>query len=158
MPARGLGERFPQEKLVDLMDATKPNSPKVTRTLRWNVRPGELEFTLAGSLNSVVAEIDGSAEEGWMRLATQSFRGCAALIQDAKDPSSISQDQWLARCSFESFRDEVLADESSSESARMIARMIELATYLGGARKIRKDLGVEVDDRQARQQRVCPAV
>lgn len=155
----GLGERFPQEKLVALMDATKSQISKPSRTLRWNVRPGTLEFSLAASLESAAKELDGSASSEWMRRAVQSFRSCVALVRGTKDPVSISQPQWLSRCSFESFREKAkAAAEETSEPALTILGMINQATYTSGARKIRKDLGVQVDDRQALQRGICPAV
>ncbi len=123
---------FPLESLQAIQHATDPSVHREAPTLRWNVRPGELEGILANVLADI-AEPDGAVQD-CLRLAA------------SDEVSKLGQPEWEATCG-----PEFLARSLTQEDAG-------LAGQIAAARALRIALGVPRDEVLAEDFiRGCPA-
>lgn len=159
----GLGKNFPIDKLSALAKQTG-GSVKYHRTLRWNVRPGKLEYEMVASLQEILPELEKAetykpvlaAIKGCIKFATLEIDGLLG-----RKLAKIAQEDWDNSCNFENFKSSFpelnKKQEDLSGTAALIQDIVFMTIRTSYARRIRKALGVAKDDEQILKQRTCPA-
>ncbi|MBD1547584.1 hypothetical protein [Roseibium aggregatum] len=120
-----MSESFPLEELPKIAAATLPAVNAKAPTLRWNVRPGQVE----AAMKKLLAEAS-SADNPSPGVAT---RACLDLA-GRNDAAGIRPEQWHAACGTE-----ILSEEHSKETVDRIA-------YLNELRDMRFDLDLPRDE------------
>ena len=154
-----LGDDFPFERMVELATVTA-DSVEMADTLRWNARPGALEFSLAIELIGVLDEV--RAEGEWQREMVTRIRSCVSFIESSEELTGIDREGWEEMCGLGGFRTAAATDCSNGEGDED-ACYLEIAAMLAeetaAARELRSVLGVGVDDELVRARGDgCPAI
>lgn len=141
-----LGDDFPIERMVELAEGTA-DSVDMVDTLRWNARPGALEFSLAVELLGVLDEVRGDGE--WQQEMVSGIGSCVAFIEGSEEVAGIGRSSWEAVCGFGEFRAAASRDCSEGrgdEDACYLEMAVVLADETAAARELRNVLGVRADD------------
>ncbi len=120
-----MSESFPLAELPKIAAATLPAVNAKAPTLRWHVRPGQVETMM----KKLLAEAS-SADNPSPGVAT---RACLGLAR-RNDAAGIRPEQWHAACGTE-----ILSEEHSKETVGRI-------TYLNKLRDLRFDLELPRDE------------
>jgi hypothetical protein len=113
-----LGLSFPLPELVGIEEATAAAVNRAAQTLRWNVRPGEVEASFLADLDSTGGDPAAEACRTFI-LETEQAGGSFAL-------SAIEQSAWEEKCGAT-----ILGATSASVRAEQIAAIRELRDSLG---------------------------
>ena len=152
-----LGDQFPIQSLVELAHETAGDVP-AARTLRWNVRPGVLEFTLARELDIIVDSVEPATQ--WQEAAMQDIVSCWTFIMESEALTAVDAMAWRRACDLSAFRAEAAVacgDGQGDEGACYLEIAAMLAEQTAVARDIREALGVRTDEEaQRRRADGCP--
>ena len=163
-----LGERFPVEKLINLIEATG-GSIVYTRTPRWTPKTGALEFQFFIDIQPAVARSQallvraGDAFQiQWLTAPLKALGGCSELgVEAFGSPDklsalgAISIDTWKQRCDLSPFEFAVSRKCESTSSydsqvkpiACQVKSLILYSKEIAFARELRVALGVARDER-----------
>lgn len=152
-----LGNSFPLHRLVDLAESTAEHVATAP-TLRWNVRPGLLESTLAIELQSILAAVEPNGT--WQVEMVETLRSCMDLIEESGDLTGLDVDAWRRACDASEFAARAAAacaDRGGDATACFLEMGAVLAEQTTIARDMREALDVGRDDELARRRvRGCP--
>ena len=154
-----LGDDFPIERMVELAEDTA-DSVEVVDTLRWNARPGALEFSLGVELLGVLDEV--SADRDWQRDMVSRVGLCVAFIEGSEEVARVDRSSWEDVCVFGGFGAAASRDCSEGngdEDACYLEIAVMLAEETAAARELRSVLGVRADDELIEARGVgCPPI
>ena len=155
-----LGQEFPVEKFAELLAETEAYKGPYARTLRWNARPGYIEFILQQQLEAGVdALAEVGALDGWTTAVRADMQRCANFIAGFEAPQLVSISRWNTACNLDRYESEA-ADRcgSGDNTACYVLDIIDAVQQIAKARELRQALGVSKDDRQSRSQYGCASL
>lgn len=141
-----LGRDFPLRNLVVLAEATAPrDSASLPLTPRWTPRRGLLEQQFA----SVLAAVGAPAGSGWRQAYGAHKQQCLDLLDDAADPSQITEQDWNAACRFDKLAEAARRACDQTSQAADVCRSADVIAHsqtVADGRSLRAALDVAASE------------